>query len=162
MSADNTVTAHFTEIPLACYNLTLSHTGQGSDPVADPTHSIDCPTGRYNEGETIELSGASPDAGWRTSGWAGTSQTNSTADTNSLTMPAGAHVATVIYKVYVEIPAIFGGAAVAAALLSLSRPSRGMKPFLLQRLARTPNQSIAPPPVFQRSRSLDNRTRKIR
>ena len=111
MSADNTVTAYFTEIPLDCYNLTLSHTGQGSDPVADPTHSIDCPSGRYTEGETIELSGASPDAGWRTSGWAGTSQTNSTADTNSLTMPASAHVATVMYKVYVEIPAIFGGAA---------------------------------------------------
>ena len=118
MSADNTVTAYFTEIPLTCYDLTLSHTGQGSDPVADPTNSADCPSGRYTGGETIELSGATADAGWRISGWTGTSQTSSTADTNSLTMPASAHVATVIYKVYVNIPAIFGGAASGGSALS--------------------------------------------
>jgi hypothetical protein len=109
MNADMAVTAYFTELPLACYTLTLSHTGQGSDPVAVPTNSTGCPSGRYTEGETINLSGAIPDTGWYISGWAGTSQDNSTAGTNSLTMPASAHAVSVSYKTYIHLPIIFGG-----------------------------------------------------
>jgi hypothetical protein len=109
MNADKAVRAYFTELPLTCYTLTLSHTGQGSDPVADPTNSTGCPSGRYIEGESINLSGAIPDAGWQISGWTGTSQDNSTADTNSLTMPASAHAASVVYEVYTYAPALPGG-----------------------------------------------------
>lgn len=40
-------------------------------------------------GATVRLSGAAPDSGWQISSWTGTSNNSSTADTNSLTMPAG-------------------------------------------------------------------------
>jgi hypothetical protein len=106
MSANKSVTAHFSEIPQACYNLTLGHEGQGSDPIADPTNSPGCPAGRYSEGETIVLSGAIPNAGWQISGWKGTSQNQSRADTNSITMPASDHAARVVYTVRVHLPMI--------------------------------------------------------
>jgi hypothetical protein len=48
-------------------------------------------------GEVISLSGAVPDSGWEISGWSGTDNDASTASTNSLTMPASAHTASVIY-----------------------------------------------------------------
>jgi len=80
-----------------CYGLTLGHTGQGSDPVASPTHSAGCPTGQYTADEYVELGGAVPDAGWQIAGWTGTDDDASTAGTNSLTMPADAHSAGVTY-----------------------------------------------------------------
>ena len=104
MDADKTVTAVLTELPLTCYALTLSHTGQGSDPVAAPTNSTGCPAGRYVEGETIALSGAIPDPGWRIGGWIGTSADGSTTDTNSLIMPASAHAVSAIYKRPIFLP----------------------------------------------------------
>lgn len=104
MDADKTVTAVLTELPITCYALTLSHTGQGSDPVATPTNSTGCPAGRYVEGETIALSGAMPDAGWRIGGWIGTSADGSTTDTNSLSMPASAHAVSVIYMRPIFLP----------------------------------------------------------
>ncbi|NLF13049.1 MAG: hypothetical protein GX597_14775 [Anaerolineaceae bacterium] len=104
MDADKAVTAVLTELPLTCYALTLSHTGHGSDPVAAPTNSPGCPAGRYVEGETIALSGAIPDPGWRIGGWIGTSADGSTADTNSLIIPASAHTVGVIYKRSIYLP----------------------------------------------------------
>ena len=84
-------------LPL-CYALTLSHTGQGSDPVATPAKSIACATdGQYVASESIALSGATPDTGWRIGSWTGAADNNSTANTNSLTMPASAHTASVNY-----------------------------------------------------------------
>lgn len=80
-----------------CYALTLSHTGQGSTPGATPGNSTDCPTGEYIAGESISLSGASPDTGWQIESWYGTGDDSSTANTNSLTMPANAHAAGVNY-----------------------------------------------------------------
>jgi hypothetical protein len=111
VNADKAVTAYFTELPPRCYTLTLSHAGQGSDPVADPTNSTGCSSGSYVEGQWIDLSGATPDAGWQISGWTGTSQDNSTADTNSLTMPAGARAAGVVYEVSTYPSAVSGGVA---------------------------------------------------
>jgi hypothetical protein len=90
------VTATFTVAPPTCYALTLSHTGQGTDPAATPTSSAGCSAGQYLAGEIISLS-ASPDVGWYIGGWNGTDNDTSTADTNSLTMPAGAHSAGVNY-----------------------------------------------------------------
>jgi hypothetical protein len=80
-----------------CYALTLSHSGQGSNPVAAPSNSTGCGAGQYVAGEVISLSGAVPDSGWEISGWSGTADDSSTASSNSLTMPAGAHSASVIY-----------------------------------------------------------------
>ena len=85
------------ETPPTCNALTLSHNGQGSNPVASPANSTGCATGLYQEGESISLSGAVPSAGWHISGWTGTNNDASTASTNSLSMPAGAKTVSVNY-----------------------------------------------------------------
>jgi len=98
MDGNKTVTATFTAVaPVTCYALTLTHTGQGSDPVASPANSEGCAAGQYVAGEAISLSGAVPAGGWQIGGWTGTSNNASTAAANSLTMPAGAHTAGVTY-----------------------------------------------------------------
>ena len=97
MDGNKSVTATFTLIPPTCYALTLGHTGEGSDPIASPANSTGCSIDQYVEGETIALSGAVPDSGWQIDSWTGTSDDSSTADTNSLIMPAGAHSAGVNY-----------------------------------------------------------------
>ena len=77
-----------------CYQLTLSHTGQGSDPVASPTKSSACDSaGYFVDGATINLSGAAPAAGWAIKSWTGTDSDSSTAATNTVTMPAAARAA---------------------------------------------------------------------
>ncbi len=73
--------------PPTCYSLTLTHTGQGSDPVADLTKSEGCDEGEYVEDEVINLSSAVPASGWEISGWTGTDNNDSKAAANSLTMP---------------------------------------------------------------------------
>ena len=80
-----------------CYALTLSHTGEGSDPVASPPNSTGCSAGQYVAGESITLSGAVPTIGWSIIGWTGTDNDASLANTNMVTMPASAHSASVIY-----------------------------------------------------------------
>ncbi len=97
MNASKTVTATFTKVLPTCYALTLSHTGQGTDPGAEPTHSDDCPSGQFISGAIIELNGAVPEAGWQIGSWSGTDSDASTASTNSVTMPAAAHSAQVNY-----------------------------------------------------------------
>ncbi len=98
MNAATTVTATFDVIPPTCYDLTFSHTGQGSDPVASPLKSSACSTdGQYVAGETISLS-AVPTTGWFINGWTGTDDDDSTASPNTLSMPAGNHSVTVIYS----------------------------------------------------------------
>jgi hypothetical protein len=80
-----------------CYALTLSHTGQGSNPVASPANSTGCSAGQYVAGANINLSGATPSTGWQIAGWTGTNNNASTASTNTVTMPSGAHTASVTY-----------------------------------------------------------------
>jgi hypothetical protein len=80
----------------ACHTLTLGHTGTGSDPTPDPTHSSGCATGKYLEGESITLT-ASPSPGWTVSGWWGTDNNASTSTDNVVTMPASDHSAGVNY-----------------------------------------------------------------
>ena len=83
----------------ACHRLTLSHTGTGSDPTADPAKSDDCPdVGYYVEGEVIQLSGVAPGSGQRIVGWTGAVKDAATTWTNAVVMPAGAHTATVNYS----------------------------------------------------------------
>ena len=80
-----------------CYALTLSHTGNGSDPVASPANSTGCATGSYVAGEIIQLSGAAPETGWQITGWTGTTNDVSMAAANTVTMPAADHAASVTY-----------------------------------------------------------------
>jgi uncharacterized repeat protein (TIGR02543 family) len=98
IQGDTSVTANYTELPPTCYALHLSHNGQGSTPVASPLKSAACAAnGQYVAGEHISLSGAAPDLGWHTASWTGTANDLSTADSNSLTMPASTHYARVNY-----------------------------------------------------------------
>ena len=85
--------------PPTCYALTLTHTGNGSNPTASPTNSTGCAAGQYVSGATINLSGALADSGWHIASWTGTTNNSSTASTNTVTMPASAHSASVIYAV---------------------------------------------------------------
>ncbi len=87
----------FGEADSTCYALTVSHTGEGHNPTAVPTNSAGCSAGQYMAGESISLSGAIADTGWRISGWTGTTNDASTASTNTVIMPASAHIASVTY-----------------------------------------------------------------
>jgi len=80
----------------SCYLLTLSHTGLGGDPAADPTNSPDCPVGQFVVGESITLT-AAPASGYHVVSWNGTNNNVSNAITNTTTMPAGPHTVTVNY-----------------------------------------------------------------
>ncbi|NLF11903.1 MAG: hypothetical protein GX597_08945 [Anaerolineaceae bacterium] len=93
-SANVTLYAKWTQ---NCYALTLGHTGSGDDPVASPANSTGCAAGTYHYGESINLSGAAADLGWGIASWYGTDNNASTANTNSLVMPASAHAAGVNY-----------------------------------------------------------------
>jgi hypothetical protein len=105
MNANKMVTITFS--PPTCYTLTLTHSGQGSDPVASPANSAGCSTGQYVAGETISLSGATPATGSSISSWTGTIDDASTASNNSLSMPASSWTVLVIYKSYLYLPIIF-------------------------------------------------------
>jgi hypothetical protein len=107
VTADVSVTANFKQ---TCYHLSLGHTGNGLDPTASPTNSAGCPdaglasasafapqTNWYVYGENISLSGATPDTGWEITSWTGTISDTSKASTNSVTMPANDHSASVNY-----------------------------------------------------------------
>ena len=83
--------------PPTCYALTLTHVGQGSNPVASPANSTGCATGKYVAGSNINLSGAVPASGWQIGSWTGTNNNASTSSTNTVTMPASAHSARVNY-----------------------------------------------------------------
>ena len=82
---------------LSVIDLTLTHSGSGSDPLASPTKSTSCNSpSQYVTGEAISLS-ANPAVGWTVSGWNGSAADNSTSNTNSLTMPTSDHTVQVIY-----------------------------------------------------------------
>ena len=93
VSSNHEITATFKQ---RCYTLDLSHSGDGDDPVAMPTHSAPCPIGQYVYEEVISLN-ALPDSGWKVANWSGTNNDNSTSNSNSLTMPADNHAVSVAY-----------------------------------------------------------------
>lgn len=96
-----TVAVNYTQIPLVCYYLTLSHTGSGSNPVASPS-TAGCSPGYYAAGEYITLSGAVPSSGWQIDSWTNTNNDSSVASTNSLNMPGQS---VTVYVNYIEEPA---------------------------------------------------------
>lgn len=87
----------------ACYTLTRTHSGSGTDPVASPANSPGCASGKYVAGAVIGLT-ASPASGWTVAGWSGTSNDSSTSTSNSVTMPAAAHTVSVAYATVPDIP----------------------------------------------------------
>lgn len=80
----------------SCHDLSLGHSGQGSDPVPSPTESSGCPAGTFVAGEVISLT-AAPASGWIVDSWSGTDDDLSTSTSNSLTMPDGSHAVSVTY-----------------------------------------------------------------
>lgn len=81
----------------ACYALTRSHTGSGADPVASPTNSPGCPTGKYTAGQVISLT-ASPATGFAIGDWTGIDSPPSTGSSPvTLTMSDSAKTVTVAY-----------------------------------------------------------------
>ena len=86
-----------------CYTLTISHTGEGSNPVAYPSNSAGCLLGRYHYNDPISLTGASPDTGWYIAGWIGTENNDSTDSSNKINMPASHHSCEVLYLQYNDI-----------------------------------------------------------
>jgi hypothetical protein len=81
-----------------CYILTITSSGKGSIPTADPIKSESCTdNSQYVEGESISLSGATPDEGWQMNGWTGTTDDINTADTHMIMMPAEDLTVSVIY-----------------------------------------------------------------
>jgi Divergent InlB B-repeat domain/Fibronectin type III domain len=89
------------EIFAPCFELTLSHTGNGNDPTASPTKSQKCETeGEYNSGESINLT-ADPAEGLIVGGWTGTDNDSDSYNslTNTLTMPSASHTVAVDYIV---------------------------------------------------------------
>ena len=95
-AANHAVSVTYNQAPPTCYPLTRSHTGQGGAPVASPNKSTGCSAGQYIAGEDITLM-ATPAAGWYVAGWDGTNDDASVATTNTVTMPAADHAASVIY-----------------------------------------------------------------
>jgi bacillolysin len=94
LDSDKSVDARFE----ACFTLSLTRSGSGSTPTATPTNSSGCAVGGYVAGESISLA-AAPDTGWAVSGWSGTANDASLAISNTLTMPAGNHAASVLYAI---------------------------------------------------------------
>ncbi len=84
-----------------CYQLTTSHMGEGSDPTATQSESIDCSSGTYEAGEVVELT-AAPANGWEISGWDGTNNDSSSNLSNTVTMPANDHAVRVDYEQILE------------------------------------------------------------
>jgi hypothetical protein len=100
-----------TPTPVGCHPLTLLHSGSGSDPVAQPANSPDCPAGHYASGSEISLSAAAA-SGWQVDAWSGSNDDSSKATQNSLTMPAAQRTVNVAY-----------------AILPATTPASGADPF---------------------------------
>ena len=96
-AADHSAGPSYAPYYIPCYSLSLSHTGQGADPTADPLAGHDCVSGTYTYQDWITLT-AAPAAGWRVAGWSGTNDDSSKALVNLLTMPENDHAVTVIYE----------------------------------------------------------------
>ncbi len=87
----------YTTFTPTCYTLTRTHSGDGSNPTADPSNSTGCPANQYTAGQAITVF-AAPADGHRVKSWTGTTSNSSTSATNTVTMPAKKHTVGVIYE----------------------------------------------------------------
>jgi hypothetical protein len=104
MDGEKTVTATFEESKV-CYPLTISSTGEGALPIADPPNSTGCGVGEY-EPETVISLTAAPESGWHVDSWYGTDNDSTTSESNVLTMPASIYEVGVNYMIFTFIPVI--------------------------------------------------------
>lgn len=80
-----------------CFGLSLNHSGNGAEPVADPPSSSGCDSGNYLAGEIIQLQ-ATPEDGWELEQWSGTTDDSAMTTSNTVTMPSANHVVVVTYR----------------------------------------------------------------
>ena len=94
-----------------CYTLTINPGVHGTTPTASPLKSVPCVSnGQYLAGEVITLSGAIPESSdYAITGWTGTNNNSSTANTNTVTMPAGPQTSGVTYTAVYHPPVITEG-----------------------------------------------------
>jgi parallel beta-helix repeat protein/VCBS repeat-containing protein len=110
--------------PPPCYVLTINTGVNGSTPTASPLKSAQCPVnGQYVAGEVINLSGATPNPGYQIAGWVGTDNNSSLAGTNTVTMPASARAAGVIYSTTNIAPVITEGVSVPVTMSEDGAPT---------------------------------------
>ncbi len=83
---------------LGCNELSLGHSGNGSNPVPLPDRSAGCVASKYLSGDVITLT-AIPDPASAVESWVGTDDDASTDEINILTMPGTEHSAKVNYEV---------------------------------------------------------------
>ncbi len=81
-----------------CYQLSLTHTGSGEDPLSSADPSGICPQGEHLSGAVVSLT-ARPAAGLGVLNWTNTDDDSSTGLNNSVTMPDVNHTITVTYGV---------------------------------------------------------------
>ena len=97
---DSTVEAVY--VPM-CLDLTVGHTGSGSDPATSPAGSFGCSAGQFDAGDLVKLS-AGPSTGWAVSSWNGTANDNSPNSSNQLIMPSTGHHSSVAYQEFGTCP----------------------------------------------------------
>lgn len=90
-----------------CFELNLSHIGEGTNPVVITDPSPSCPAGEYLPETEISLE-ASPATGSGVVKWLGTNPGQLPGLTSVLTMPADRHEVTVIYGPNTHLPFVVG------------------------------------------------------
>ncbi|MFC1778550.1 hypothetical protein ACFL3I_14650, partial [Pseudomonadota bacterium] len=96
LTTPRTVTVNYVETSQACYVLTRTHNGSGTNPAASPGNSSGCSDGSYHEGEVISLV-AGPDSAWSVGGWSNSDNDSSTSPHNQVVMPDNDLTVTVNY-----------------------------------------------------------------
>jgi len=80
-----------------CVPLSLTHTGNGSDPTPSPLKTAGCGLNEYVTGTTVNLT-ANPALHWKLDSWTGTNNDASTALTNTYTTTTSAHTITTAFS----------------------------------------------------------------
>lgn len=82
-----------------CHQLTLTHSGAGSDPVATPTDNDGelCEAGKFKPGKSLNVC-AAPAPSWNVVGWTGTANDAGIDLCNLLFMPNSDHTVNVTYE----------------------------------------------------------------
>jgi hypothetical protein len=96
-ASNHTVSVKFDLTSAVCYSLSVSHTGEGTD----PTPSVaNCAGGLYVENTVVTLN-STPSIGYEVGSWSGTDNDASTNTTNTITMTGDSAVVVNYVQAYV-------------------------------------------------------------
>ena len=91
---------------VGCHRLIRSYNGVGQDPLSAMDYSEDCNVGEYVADEVVTVT-ADPAWGWRVASWLGADDDDSTATTNTVTMPDEDHAVSVTYELRDDLSSIY-------------------------------------------------------